>query len=145
MFCRFRAVRQTGTHVRAGFARRRFSTCERRASVRPDRQKSAAGIFARKPRSSRVQSKCVASFPKIENDCFGLNLQMFKKSTCALTLSFLVVLESSGREPQKHPPASPFVENKIVRARDLGIPFEGTPGKFNAITDVAGVEVGYAP
>ena len=29
------------------------------------------------------------------------------------------------------------------RARDLGIPFTGTPGKFNAITDVAGVEVGY--
>lgn len=30
------------------------------------------------------------------------------------------------------------------RARDLGIPFEGTPGAFNAITDVKGVEVGYA-
>lgn len=28
------------------------------------------------------------------------------------------------------------------RARDLGIPFDGTPGAFNAITDVAGVEVG---
>ena len=28
------------------------------------------------------------------------------------------------------------------RARDLGIPFEGTPGPLNAITDVAGVEVG---
>lgn len=28
------------------------------------------------------------------------------------------------------------------RARDLGIPFEGTPGVFNAITDVAGVTVG---
>src|SRR4051812_20174093 len=28
------------------------------------------------------------------------------------------------------------------RARDLGIPFEGTPGPVNAITDVAGVEVG---
>ena len=28
------------------------------------------------------------------------------------------------------------------RARDLGVPFEGTPGKYNAITDVAGVEVG---
>src|SRR5947209_6535822 len=28
------------------------------------------------------------------------------------------------------------------RARDLGVPFEGTPGPFNAITDVAGVEVG---
>ncbi|CAN5211495.1 P1 family peptidase [soil metagenome] len=29
------------------------------------------------------------------------------------------------------------------RARDLGIPFDGTPGKLNAITDVSGVEVGY--
>ncbi|MGE8149658.1 P1 family peptidase [Pseudomonas vancouverensis] len=28
------------------------------------------------------------------------------------------------------------------RARDLGVPFEGTPGKLNAITDVPGVEVG---
>jgi L-aminopeptidase/D-esterase-like protein len=28
------------------------------------------------------------------------------------------------------------------RARDIGIPFEGTPGQWNAITDVAGVEVG---
>ncbi|MCY3546014.1 MAG: P1 family peptidase [Gemmatimonadetes bacterium] len=30
------------------------------------------------------------------------------------------------------------------RARDLGVPFEGTPGSLNAITDVAGVEVGHA-
>ena len=30
------------------------------------------------------------------------------------------------------------------RARDLGIPFIGTPGEFNAITDVKGVEVGYS-
>ena len=30
------------------------------------------------------------------------------------------------------------------RARDLGIPFDGTPGPFNAITDVKGVEVGYS-
>src|SRR5579864_581493 len=29
------------------------------------------------------------------------------------------------------------------RARDLGIPFEGTPGLLNSITDVTGVEVGY--
>lgn len=28
------------------------------------------------------------------------------------------------------------------RARDYGVPFEGTPGKYNAITDVAGVTVG---
>jgi D-aminopeptidase len=29
------------------------------------------------------------------------------------------------------------------RARDLGVPFEGTPGPLNSITDVKGVEVGY--
>src|SRR3954463_6345298 len=29
------------------------------------------------------------------------------------------------------------------RARDLGVPFTGTPGPLNAITDVAGVEVGH--
>ena len=29
------------------------------------------------------------------------------------------------------------------RARDLGIPFEGTPGPLDAITDVSGVEVGF--
>ena len=28
------------------------------------------------------------------------------------------------------------------RARELGVPFEGAPGPNNAITDVAGVEVG---
>lgn len=31
-----------------------------------------------------------------------------------------------------------------ARARDLGVPFEGTPGPLNAITDVPGVEVGQA-
>ncbi len=30
------------------------------------------------------------------------------------------------------------------RARDIGIPFDGTPGKYNAITDVKGVEVGFS-
>lgn len=30
-----------------------------------------------------------------------------------------------------------------IRARDLGIPFSGTPGALNAITDVAGIEVGH--
>ena len=30
------------------------------------------------------------------------------------------------------------------RARDIGIPFNGTTGKYNAITDVKGVEVGYS-
>lgn len=36
-----------------------------------------------------------------------------------------------------------MAQEKKIRARDLGIPFEGLPGKYNAITDVAGVEVGH--
>jgi hypothetical protein len=31
-----------------------------------------------------------------------------------------------------------------ARARSLGIPFDGTPGPLDAITDVTGVEVGFA-
>jgi L-aminopeptidase/D-esterase-like protein len=38
---------------------------------------------------------------------------------------------------QEHLPAKP-------RARDLGVPFDGTPGALNAITDVSGVLVGHA-
>jgi L-aminopeptidase/D-esterase-like protein len=33
-------------------------------------------------------------------------------------------------------------KSRKPRARDLGIPFDGTPATLNAITDVAGVEVG---
>lgn len=33
---------------------------------------------------------------------------------------------------------------RAPRARDLGVPFEGAPGRGNAITDVAGVTVGHA-
>jgi D-aminopeptidase len=33
-------------------------------------------------------------------------------------------------------------QSRPERARDLGVPFEGTPGPLNAITDVKGVEVG---
>ncbi len=41
------------------------------------------------------------------------------------------------REPQTSPPQA------VVRARALGVPFDGTPGQLNAITDVAGVTVGF--
>ena len=38
--------------------------------------------------------------------------------------------------------AAAYVATGVTRARDLGVPFEGTPGNLNAITDVRGVEVG---
>jgi D-aminopeptidase len=50
----------------------------------------------------------------------------------------LLTLCASAREPIPAPP-----KTNAVRARDVGIAFDGTPGKFNAITDVPGVEVGY--
>ena len=37
-----------------------------------------------------------------------------------------------------------FAYAQKPRARDIGIPFNGTPGKYNAITDVKGIEVGYS-
>ena len=60
---------------------------------------------------------------------------MSKATLIALLLLPALAL---AREPQPSPPAKP-----AVRARALGIPFDGTPGKLNAITDVAGVEVGF--
>jgi L-aminopeptidase/D-esterase-like protein len=45
-----------------------------------------------------------------------------------LTASFVPAQEESAAKP---------------RARDLGVPFDGTPGPLNAITDVSGVTVGH--
>jgi len=51
------------------------------------------------------------------------------KNIATFVLSFIFFFSISAQKP---------------RARDIGIPFSGTPGKFNAITDVKGVEVGYS-
>jgi L-aminopeptidase/D-esterase-like protein len=66
---------------------------------------------------------------------------MTSKRFFPLMLVVVLGLDSFAREPIKSPPS--ITQAKIVRARDLGISFEGTPGKLNAITDVPGVEVGY--
>ena len=49
--------------------------------------------------------------------------------TISLTLALLVASTILSQEP---------------RARDLGVPFDGKTGKYNAITDVQGVEVGHS-
>ena len=53
---------------------------------------------------------------------------------CARSLRTLLLLPLIG--------AVLFSQTK-PRARDLGVPFDGQPGPFNAITDVKGVEVGH--
>jgi D-aminopeptidase len=69
---------------------------------------------------------------------------MQRRTFALLTLAVLFGLELSGRETIKSPPpVKQPAEVKVVRARDLGVSFDGTPGKLNSITDVPGVEVGY--
>ena len=53
-------------------------------------------------------------------------------STWLITVLCLIVVFSA-----------PSVAQTKARSRDLGIPFDGAPGTHNAITDVAGVEVGH--
>src|SRR5437667_9158995 len=61
-----------------------------------------------------------------------------------LVLVLRIGLDSFAREPIKSPPpVKQLCEVKVVRASDLGVPFAGTPGKLNSITDLPGVEVGY--
>ena len=65
--------------------------------------------------------------------------------------TFFLLLAMSNFAATSGPPESELAQlppraaaDKRPRARDLGIPFEGTPGPHNAITDVGGVEVGHA-
>lgn len=59
--------------------------------------------------------------------------------TRRIALALLLLL---GLSPAMPGAAAPAADRP--RARDLGVPFFGTPGPLNAITDVAGVEVGFA-
>ena len=68
------------------------------------------------------------SGPVIRSNTWSANMAPACKHAIA---AVLVASALSGVLAQRKP-----------RARDLGIPFEGSPGSLNAITDVAGVEVG---
>src|SRR5258708_16497134 len=56
----------------------------------------------------------------------------FKFMIFLCCVSFLAFTMNAQEKPASKP-----------RARDLGVPFDGTPGPLNAITDVAGVLVGH--
>ena len=56
---------------------------------------------------------------------------------CLAIAASLVVANLDGQAP------STASGQGKPRARDLGIPFDGAPGPLNAITDVAGIEVGF--
>ena len=75
---------------------------------------------------------------------FFVLVLMIGKEMRRLLLFFLIFVcfSAFARQPQQLPPKT-TPPQKVVRARDLGVPFDGTTGPLNAITDVAGVEVGY--
>jgi L-aminopeptidase/D-esterase-like protein len=61
---------------------------------------------------------------------------MRNKSCQAIVVFAVISRLGSTLHAQEKPAAKP-------RARDLGVPFDGTPGPLNAITDVPGVTVGH--
>jgi D-aminopeptidase len=58
-----------------------------------------------------------------------------------ILVSFLIAISffAAVARPREKAPGK---KSTKPRARDLGVPFDGTPGPLNAITDVAGVTVG---
>ncbi len=67
-------------------------------------------------------------------DTQGLTLNKTQPSSLKAILALLLCSSLN--------PALIMAQN-TTRARDLGVPFVGTPGNLNAITDVTGVEVGH--
>jgi D-aminopeptidase len=61
--------------------------------------------------------------------------RQIRRAVAALALACLATTASA--QPANAPAKT------AERARDLGVPFHGEPGPLNAITDVAGVEVGH--
>ena len=57
----------------------------------------------------------------------------YLRALAVLLFSLSAISSAAAQDP---PTAKP-------RARDLGVPFDGTPGPLNAITDVSGVTVGH--
>ncbi|HEX8999182.1 MAG TPA: hypothetical protein VGB07_04730, partial [Blastocatellia bacterium] len=65
-----------------------------------------------------------------------LRLRIFVAISGFLLLTLSSLFQSSSLQAMQTRQTKP-------RARELGVPFDGTPGPFNAITDVKGVEVGH--
>src|SRR6202045_1901472 len=86
------------------------------------------------PRKGRGEKHQIAAFRAL----FLGEKQTITRSNFFRVLAFLLCSLSaiSWAAAQDTPPAKP-------RARDLGVPFDGTPGPLNAITDVSGVTVGH--
>ena len=71
-----------------------------------------------------------------------------KSRLVILVLATVAGISAAAATPSPSPSPAPATSSPPApagkpRARDLGVPFDGTPGPLNAITDVAGVTVGH--
>jgi D-aminopeptidase len=77
-----------------------------------------------------------------------MNMVTRRVARSAVVLGAVATLASSASAPGATAAAAQAASRRAARssakprARDLGVPFDGTPGRLNGITDVAGVEVG---
>src|ERR1700730_13786717 len=95
--------------------------------------------MARRGRRLKGAKTGAFAYVTAENNLYDLLFSMklgfaniFGRRVVLVVVCFLCTFAASAR-----------VTTGITRARDLGVPFEGTPGELNAITDVHGVEVGH--
>ncbi len=104
--------------------------------VRPDEVRAGVGWTlrtrdpARADAAERARAAAAARRARPET---AVSQGMTRMTYRTLRLAVLSLATASTALAQQ--PAKP-------RARDLGVPFDGTPGALNAITDVPGVEVG---
>ena len=104
----------------------RLGSTARRKSYPGQIQASAIGVYCIQPDQTKMKSIYLRRLKRASIGSLLLGLLWF---------NVIMTLEGIG---QTSPPPP-----KHVRARDLGIPFDGTPGPYNAITDVPEIEVGY--
>ena len=69
---------------------------------------------------------------------------MARRFCCVILSAMVVPLLAVSVHTQARKEAATVQVSAKPRARDLGVPFHGTPGPWNAITDVPGVEVGHS-
>src|SRR6202790_311395 len=85
-------------------------------------------------RADRERCFISAPFRKTRNSWRALPIMRIRGRKWSVLLGCCLLAGSSFA--QEKPAAKP-------RARDLGVPFDGTPAPLNAITDVSGVTVGH--
>src|SRR5262249_15455358 len=85
-----------------------------------------------------ARARVRSNFGRRQDDSDPMGVQSMPRTPSRRTFAASVVLGLTATAAGASGAPSPR-----PRARALGIPFDGTPGRLNALTDVPGVEVGH--